>query len=229
MVGGAITLKLAVAGLPVPPSLDATLPVVLFCAPAVVPVTLTENVHEPFPDKLAPDRLIVLVPCVAVMVPPPQEPVNPLGFEIARPEGRVSLNPTPVTPALLVFLTVNDKLVLPPVSGIEAAPNVLLTVGGAITVRLAEAVPPVPASFDVTLPVVLLYTPAAVPVTFTKTVHELPVVPPACRVNPDTLIELPPAAAVMVPPAQEPPNPLGVETARPAGRVSLNPTPVMGV
>src|SRR5262249_2498802 len=43
--GGASTSTLAVAVLPVPPFVEVTLPVVLVCFPAVVPVTFTENVQ----------------------------------------------------------------------------------------------------------------------------------------------------------------------------------------
>jgi hypothetical protein len=38
---------------------------------------------------------------------------------------------------------------------------------------LAEAVPPVPPSVEVTAPVVLFFVPAVVPVTFTEKVQEL--------------------------------------------------------
>ena len=44
--GGATTLTLAEAVPPVPPSVEVTLPVVLFCCPAAMPVTFTENVQE---------------------------------------------------------------------------------------------------------------------------------------------------------------------------------------
>jgi len=44
--GGACTLMLAEAVPPVPPSVEVTLPVVLFCVPAAIPVTFTENVQE---------------------------------------------------------------------------------------------------------------------------------------------------------------------------------------
>src|SRR5205807_7559760 len=41
--GGASTFTLGEAVPPVPPSVQVTFPVVLFCAPAAVPVTLMEN------------------------------------------------------------------------------------------------------------------------------------------------------------------------------------------
>lgn len=59
--GGAATAIAAEALPPVPPSVDATLPVVLIGAPGAVPVTFTENVHEVFAARLAPLRLIRLV------------------------------------------------------------------------------------------------------------------------------------------------------------------------
>lgn len=60
--GGAATAIVAEALPPVPPSVDATLPVVLIGAPAAVPVTFSENVHEVFAARLAPLRLVRLVP-----------------------------------------------------------------------------------------------------------------------------------------------------------------------
>src|SRR5215469_13411327 len=96
--GGASTWIVAVAVPPVPPSVEVTLLVVFTFDPAVVPVTFTLNVQEPLADSVPPLRLITPVPWVAVIIPPPQEPVRPLGVEITRPEGKVSLNPTPVSP-----------------------------------------------------------------------------------------------------------------------------------
>ena len=80
-----------------PPSVELTLPVVLFCVPAAIPVTFIENVHYVLAASVAPERLITFVPCVAVIVPPPQLPVRPLGVEITRPAGNVSLKPTPLS------------------------------------------------------------------------------------------------------------------------------------
>src|SRR5580658_6935222 len=93
--GGATTAIEAEAVPPVPPCVDVIAPVVLFCCPAAVPVTFTEKVHELLCARVAPVRLIALVPCVAVIVPPPQVPVSPLGVEITNPAGNVSVNPMP--------------------------------------------------------------------------------------------------------------------------------------
>src|SRR6478672_9869926 len=148
--GGATTLIDAEAVPPVPPSVEVTLPVVLFCVPAAMPVTFTEKVQELLAAIVPPLRLITLVPAVAVIVPPPQEPVRPFGVETTRPAGRVSLKPTPVSDVLvLLFWMVKVKLV-EPFSGIEAAPNALIMTGGPVTVMDAFDVLPVPASVEVT-------------------------------------------------------------------------------
>ena len=60
IVGGDATVTVAVEVLPVPPFVEVTVTELLF-APAVVPVTFTENVHELLGEvvvSVAPDRLI---------------------------------------------------------------------------------------------------------------------------------------------------------------------------
>ena len=102
--GGATTLMLAEAVPPVPPSTDVTLPVVLFCVPAAIPVTFTEKVHDALAASVCAAQADHVGVLVAVMVPPPQLPVRPLGVEIMRPAGKVSLKPTPViVVVVLVF------------------------------------------------------------------------------------------------------------------------------
>jgi hypothetical protein len=61
IAGGAITFRLAEAVPPVPPSVDETFPVVLFCVPALMPVTLIEKVQDPLEEMVAPERPIALV------------------------------------------------------------------------------------------------------------------------------------------------------------------------
>jgi hypothetical protein len=217
--GGASTLRLAVAVPPVPPSVEVTLPVVLTCNPATVPVTFTENVQEALAAIVPPLRLITFVPCVAVIVPAPQEPVSPLGVEITKPAGSVSLKPTPVSVVVFGFVMVKLSEV-DPFSGMLAAPNALLIVDGATTVMLAVAVPLVPPSVELTTTLLLL-SPAVVPVTFTVTAQEAL----AASVPPDKLSEPEPAAAVAVPP-QVLFNAFGVATTSPAGRLSVNDSPV---
>jgi hypothetical protein len=104
IVGGASTETLAEAVPPVPPSVEAMLPVVLLCKPAEIPVTFTEKEHELLAATVAPDKLTVAVPAVAVIVPEPHEPVRPFGVATFNPEGNESVNATPVRlVAVLLF------------------------------------------------------------------------------------------------------------------------------
>jgi len=92
----------------------------------------------------------------------------------------------------------------------------------AATVTLAEAVPPVPPSTEVTAPVVLFLVPSVLPVTFTLKVQE----PLDVSVALAKLMLPDPAVAVIVPLPQLPVRPFGVEITRPAGNVSVKATPV---
>lgn len=132
----AVTVSEAVAELPMTPWAVLTVLVVLVISPVVVAVTFTEKLHEEFAARVAPDRVTKAVPAVAVMDPPSQLPVRPLGVETTRPEGKVSLNPIPVS-VVVVFglLTVKLKEV-DPFRGMSAAPKALLRVGGVISVIL---------------------------------------------------------------------------------------------
>src|SRR5206468_4311042 len=94
--------------------------------------------------------------------------------------------------------------------------------GGSMMVMLAVAVLPSPASTEVTFEVTLFFAPPVVAVTLTVKVHEAP----AARAAPDKLMLPDPAAAVMVPAPHAPVRPFGVATKRPAGRLSVKPTPV---
>src|SRR5205823_5826996 len=149
IAGGAITVNTAVLLVaPVPPWVELTAPVVLLLLPVVVPVTLTENVHdEPAAGdavSVPPDKLMVLLPATAVMVPLPHEPVTLGVAATTTPAGRLSVKATPLS-VLAVFGFVIVKLsVLLPFNATLVGLNALLMVGGAITVRLAVAVLPVP-------------------------------------------------------------------------------------
>jgi hypothetical protein len=153
--GGATTVKTAVLlVVPVPPSVEVTGPVVLLLLPAIVPVTSTENVHD---DPAAgdavnvpPDRVIVLLPATAVIVPLPQEPVTFGVAATTTPAGKLSVNATPLS-ALAVFALVMVKLsALVAFNAMLVGLKLLLMVAGATTVRLAFAVLPVPPSVEVT-------------------------------------------------------------------------------
>jgi hypothetical protein len=117
VVGGATTLIVSVAVPPVPPSVELTVLVVLTWAPALIPVMLTEKVHDDPaageavsvpPDKLTvegdPGGLLM----VAVIVPLPHEPVTVVDASF-RPPGNVSVNAMPLR-ALVVLGLVTVKL-----------------------------------------------------------------------------------------------------------------------
>jgi len=226
MEGDKITATLANAVPPVPPSVEVTAPVVLFCTPVAVAVTFTLKVQDALVDSAPLERLMVLLPAVAVIVPPLQEPVSPLGVETTSPAGNVSVKAMPLKEAVeFGFATTKLKLVLP-FSAMDATANDLVMSGGATlaggpTVKLAEAALPVPALVDVTALVVLVSAPVEVPFTVTLKLHE----PLAAMLAPvsDTLFD--PAVAVMVPPPHKPVRPLGVATTSPAGNASVKATP----
>ena len=96
----------------------------------------------------------------------------------------------------------------------------MATVGGPTTAIDAFAVFDVALSFALTV-TLLFFIPTAVPVTFTATVHELF----EASVDPLRLTDPEPAVAVTVPP-QLLVSPFGVATIKPAGRLSVKPTPV---
>ena len=226
--GGPSTWIVAVLlGSPVPPSVELTGPVVLFWMPAAVPVTFTLKLQEPLAAIVPPDKVMVFVFCVAVMVPLPQEPVRPFGVEIINPAGNVSVNETPDRAIPLGLLMVKLRLV-EPFNGILAAPNALLIVAAAATVMLALDVFPFPPSVEVMV-TLLLFNPGVVPLMSTDTVQDWL----AASVPPDKLTEDDPLAAVAVPPQVL--FRFGVDaTSRPEGRLSVkanpfNATPVFGL
>ena len=89
-----LTLRVAVAASPSPPSKDETALVVLFFEPIVVPVTVTLKVHEVFAASDPPEKEIVLG--AVVVSKPLQVAVGPL-FATVRPAGKVSVKPIPLS------------------------------------------------------------------------------------------------------------------------------------
>ena len=115
---------------------------------------------------MPPERLTLPDPATAVAVPP-QVLFKALGVATTRPAGRLSVKAIPVSASVVLgFWIVNVSEVVP-FSGMLATPNALVIDGGVATVKLAEAVLPVPPLVEVTFPVVLVYWPEAVPVTVT--------------------------------------------------------------
>jgi hypothetical protein len=139
---GLLTIRVAEAVLPFPPSFDVAADEVLTFVPAVVPFTFTENVHELLAGKVAPDKLTEVEPATAVIVPPPQLPVKPFGFATSKPpvaDRGESVNPT-LDSELDRFglVMVKDNVEVSPVK-IEVGENDLAMAGGAITVRESVA------------------------------------------------------------------------------------------
>ena len=95
--GGGTTRIVVRAAFPAPPSVELTALVVLRKLPAFVASTFTLKMQLALSNNVAPDRLTVPDPAVAVMVPPPQSPDNPLGVATANPPGSISVKPTPVS------------------------------------------------------------------------------------------------------------------------------------
>ncbi len=92
---GPSTVILAEAVFPVPPLVEVMLPLVLFLTPAVVPSTApTVRKHDPPAATVPPVRLTVSVPTNISV--PLQLPLKPLGEGKINPEGKVSVNDTPV-------------------------------------------------------------------------------------------------------------------------------------
>ena len=99
-------------------------------------------------------------------------PVCPFGVDTTRPVGNESENAMPLRLCVVFGLVMVKLRLVLPFSGIVAAPNDLLIVGGDATVKVAVEVLPVPPFVEVTV-TELLFAPAVVPVTFTENVHEL--------------------------------------------------------
>jgi len=154
-----------------------------------------------------------------VIVPPPQVPVRPLGVEITRPAGRVSLKPTPVSVVVLLLFWMVKLRLVEPFSGMLAAPNDLMMTGGPTTVIDALEVLPKPALVELAC-TLLFFTPAVVPWTFTETVQL--VFGASAAPLKDTATD--PSAAVAVPLHVLFRLP-GVATINPPGKLSLNATP----
>lgn len=98
--------------------------------------------------------------------------------------------------------------------------GVTLTVGAAVTERVALAVFPAPPSAEETGPALLVNVPALVPVTLTATVQL-----PATGIDAPVSEMLEPAATAVAVPPQAEVSPLGVEMTRPAGNESVKTTP----
>src|SRR5215510_7295685 len=225
IVGGATTVTVAFAVLLLPPSVELTC-TELILSPAVVPCTFTETAQEALAATVPPDRLTELAPPVAVAVPP--HVLFKFGVEATtRPAGRLSVNANPVSVTLLFGLLMLMVSKVVPFNGIFVGANVLVTLGGLATVRVAVLlVAPVPPLVELTAPVVLgRLLPDCVPVTFTTIVQ---LVPGVAMLPPDRLMLVLFAVAVTVPPHVLL-TPGVLATCNPFVSVSLNATPFSAV
>jgi hypothetical protein len=186
--------------------------------PIVVPVTVTMKMQLP-PWAIVPPVSAIVLGAVVVTVPPPQPLAEPLAT--VNPAGSVSVTATPVSPTVEFGLVMVKLSTLVPFSGTVAASNDFIIVGGPTTVIGAVLlVPPGPVSFELMLPVVLLFGPAEVPVTVIEKVQ----LPPPATDPPLKLIKLPPLVVTVPPPHA---GLLPLATVKPAGSVSVKLTPVM--
>ena len=112
--GGPTTVSAATTGAPWPCSAEVTVDVTFGYSVATELVTLRLKEHVAPPARLAPVKLIDPPPAGALIVPPPHEPVSPLGVATNRFAGKVSENPMPVsTREVLGFLTVKLRTDVP--------------------------------------------------------------------------------------------------------------------
>src|SRR5215471_15310684 len=203
---------------PVPPLAEVIALVVLVFEPADVTWTFTLITQLLAAAIVPPLNVRVVSPASGAKVPP-QVSVAFGGLATTSPAGNVSVKATPVSATVgFGLVNVNDSVVVWP-TGTNAAPNALVIVGGATTVIVAVLlVVPVPPLADVTAPVVLFLTPAVVPVTVIVNVQP----EPAASVAPVSVSVLLPVIASVPPHCDDEP----LTAVKPAGRVSVNPTPV---
>lgn len=134
---------------------DVREPVLFVYVPAAAgPVTVTEKEHIQLTGRLAPTRLIVFPPLV-VSVPPLQALAEPSAT--LSPVGNVSVKPSPSRSLLFVsgLLSVRVSVDVP-LAEMLAGLKTIEMVGAQPTVMLAVADPPVPPSFELMAPVVLV-------------------------------------------------------------------------
>jgi hypothetical protein len=128
------------AGAPGGASFEVTVLVVLVCTPIAVPFRFTEKVHDVPGARLAPDRLIMFDPAVAVIVPASHEPVRPLGVDTISPDGRVSVNASPVSGSVFGFVSVKLRAVGAKNNSTSESAKALVILGGInTTVSVAVA------------------------------------------------------------------------------------------
>src|SRR5262245_27328829 len=126
-------------------------------------VTLAVTTQVPLDGMVDAPRLMLPDPGAAVAAPE-QLFVRPFGDATVRPAGVASAKATPVgATKLLGFRSEKLTTVVRPGRNLFGR-NVFVMTGGATTSSVAEAAFPAPATFALTLLVVLFFTPGLVPV-----------------------------------------------------------------
>lgn len=134
IAGAATTVSAAVLLVaPVPTSDEVIALVVLSFVPAVVPVTATVKVQDDpalgEAVSVPPDRLTLLLPALALIVPRPHEPVTFGVAATTNPAGKLSTNPNPLRPVVVFGLLIVKLKVLTEFNGMLVGLNDLVTVG----------------------------------------------------------------------------------------------------
>jgi hypothetical protein len=166
-------------------------------------------------------RLMLCDPVGAEMFPAPHAPARLFGVDTTNPEGKLSTNATPVRLVAVFGLVIVKLSAVDAPRAIVDAPNAFVMAGGLATIRFADAVLPVPPLVELTVPVIFVYCPRAVAVTFTMTVQDVlggVIFPPA------RLMPVDPANAATEP-LQVFAIPFGVATTSPVGSVSVKESP----
>ncbi len=166
-LGGITTATVAVLlAAPGPVSFELIGPVTFTTSPAaaamLVALRLSTMEQDPLAGSVAPERLIEDDPATAVTVPV-QSLVRPLGEATTRPggaprpvAGRESVKEIPESARLGFGLLMLKKIETDPFSATLLALNALVMVGDVATMRVADAVLPVPPLAELTGPVVLV-------------------------------------------------------------------------
>lgn len=182
-------------------------------------VTFTVTSHVPAPATDPPLKVRLVPPATGEKVGEPQPEVPAaVGLAMNIPVGSVSVNATPVNAvAGFGFVMVKTNGVVPPITR-GLMENSLEITGGETTSNVAEAVFPVPPLVEVTASLVFTYVPPVEAVTLTTTVQVPPIVsePPVNVTESDVLDTVPLHCAGF--------GTLAIVI--PAGKVSVNPTPV---
>jgi hypothetical protein len=98
----------------------------------IVPVTLVAKLQEAPAGSAAPARLMLFELATAVIVPPPQLPVNPLGEDTVRPDGKVSVKPMPLSDSAAFGFERLKVSAVVPFNATLAAPKTFAIVGGSL-------------------------------------------------------------------------------------------------